>query len=109
MTVPLPPGAAGEGHEEQLYRPHQDVSSVDLDGETVLFLATTGAVQRLPAPAALVWSLLDGTVTIDTLAGEINDVFDEDPALVRSQVRRLVAQLHSVGFLVDSTTHGWPS
>ena len=50
-----------------------DVYAVEVDGEAVLLHETDEQLHRLNATATLVWSLLDGSTTLEAIARDISE------------------------------------
>lgn len=71
--------------------PH--VAWTRVDDEAVLFEPGSGMSTVLNVSAATVWSLLDGSVTLATLAAEIADVHDIDAAEVAEQLVAMASDL----------------
>jgi PqqD family protein of HPr-rel-A system len=74
-------------------RIRDDLTVVELDGEAVIYDEVNGDFHRLNPTATLVFSLLDGSVTLEELARDLAKAYamkDED---VIAQVRELASQL----------------
>jgi hypothetical protein len=80
--------------------------AVDSDGELVLYDVATNRTALLDARAALVWQVLDGTVTIAELVSDLSDVFGIDRGVIRADVIALLRQLHHLGFLTPTGESG---
>ena len=81
--------------------PVPTVHAVEVDGELVLYDSATGRAAHLDAKASLIWQVLDGTVTVDELVGDLSDVFDADPRVVQSDLEAMLAELHELGYLIS--------
>jgi peroxiredoxin len=77
-----------------------DVTIGERDGETVLVDRASGAVHLLNPTAAIVWQCLDGSGTIDEIAADIADVFEQDASDVGGTVVEVVRRFGSQGLLV---------
>lgn len=63
----------------------------ELDGELLLFSPAHGRVIALNQPAALVWSLCDGTRTIEEIGALIASAYPEAAAEIPGDVAQIVA------------------
>jgi PqqD family protein of HPr-rel-A system len=81
MTAPIRP------------RAREDLATVELDGEVVIYDEASGDLHHLNPTATLVFSMCDGTATIAELAADIGEVFDVPTSDVERQVRSLLRQL----------------
>lgn len=71
-----------------------------LDGEAVIYNEALDTVHSLSTTATLIWSMMDGTVSIQDLAAEFAEHFDVDLAVVGSDVLRTVREFGRLGLLV---------
>jgi hypothetical protein len=69
------------------------VTSVELDGESVLYDETSGVLHLLDAVATVVWDRLDGTATLDDLAADLSRTFATDRRRVRGDLVAFARQL----------------
>lgn len=69
------------------------VTAVELDGESVLYDETSGVLHLLDAVATVVWARLDGTATLDELAGDLSETFATDRGRVRGDLVAFARQL----------------
>lgn len=74
-------------------RARPDLTVVELDGEAVIYDEATGDLHRLNATATVVFSLLDGSATLDELSADLAATYGVPPAQVGEQVQALVDQL----------------
>jgi PqqD family protein of HPr-rel-A system len=74
-------------------RVREDLTVVELDGEAVIYDDLNGDLHRLNPTATLVFSLLDGSVTVEELARDISKAYGMEDEEVIAQVRELAAQL----------------
>ncbi len=77
-----------------------DLTVVELDGEAVIYDEITADIHHLNPTATVVFSLLDGTVTIDELAGEVSAAYGMPPHRVRDEIAELVRSLAGSRLLV---------
>lgn len=70
------------------------VDEIDLDGEIVTFDGVE--LHRLAGPAAAVWRLLDGTVTLAQIAEVLSEAYAVAPREARRVVRDVAAQLQAL-------------
>ena len=75
---------------------------VRVDGETVLYDPEADLLHYLDRTASAVWSQLDGTVTLQALAGRVAATFGASEKAVRRDVRDLMALLWGRGLLRGS-------
>ena len=81
-------------------RRRPDVTSVELDGESVLY--SQEIVHRLDAIATVLWNCFDGTVTIAELVDDLVAIYpDTDPAEVRAGVFECVRTLGRDGLFTN--------
>jgi PqqD family protein of HPr-rel-A system len=81
-----------EGVDERP-RVRADLTVVELDGEAVIYDERNGDLHRLNPTAALVFSLLDGSSTVDELARDVSQAFSMPVAEIEEQLHALVVQL----------------
>ena len=72
-------------------RRRADVGSVELDGETVLWV--DAVLHRLDATATAVWRRLDGAASLDEVAQELARDFRAPPEVVLNDVLALAERL----------------
>lgn len=75
------------------------VAWVELDGEAVLYDEETEALHVLNPTATVVWSVLDGEVSLAELAGELAEAYGLEIDEVTGQVVDLTRQLGGQGLL----------
>ncbi len=73
----------------------------DLDGELIVLDASTGYVHQMNPTGALIWRLLDGGASIESVEACISREFDLDAEEARRDVLGFVEQLQHAG-LVES-------
>lgn len=78
------------------------LTTVELDGETVLYDEATGRVHHLNHEAALIWMFLDGQAQLADLAADLADAFEVDPAAMGDDVVRLTRSLVDEGLLAGT-------
>jgi PqqD family protein of HPr-rel-A system len=81
MTAPIRP------------RAREDLATVELDGEVVIYDEASGDLHHLNPTATLVFSMCDGNATIAELAADIGEVFGMSTDDVERQIRSLLRQL----------------
>ena len=79
-----------------------DLTVVELDGEAVIYDEHNGDLHRLNPTAALVFSLLDGSSTIDDLACDVSQAFSMPAAEIEGQLRELVVLFGESHLLVGT-------
>lgn len=77
------------------------VASIELDGEAVLYHEASSTVHVLNSTATIIWGCIDGRTDLDTMCGELADVFYVDVEVVRTDVITAVRELGRQGLLVD--------
>jgi hypothetical protein len=75
---------------------------VELDGEAVIYDARNGDVHRLNPTATLVFSMLDGSTSLDVLARDLGEVYSQPVGLIDAQLQELVVQFGESHLLVGS-------
>jgi PqqD family protein of HPr-rel-A system len=83
-------------------RVRSDLTVVELDGEAVIYDERNGDLHRLNPTAALVFSLLDGSSTVDELAREVGEAFSIPVGEIEGQLRALVVQFGESHLLVGA-------
>ena len=87
------------GHHDRVleggFRPvrRAGLSTVELDGEAVIFDEARQVVHALNLTGTLVWQVADGTSTLDELVAWLSDSFDLPFDLVHSQVSEMLLGL----------------
>ncbi|HUX88898.1 MAG TPA: PqqD family peptide modification chaperone [Chloroflexota bacterium] len=79
--------------------PHRDLTISELDGETVLYDQGSGQVHQLNPTATRIWSLCDGTRSIDAIARSIADAYAITLEQARADVGELIARLSAANLL----------
>jgi PqqD family protein of HPr-rel-A system len=80
-------------------RVRQDVASIEMDGETVIYDESNGSIHHLNAAATVVFTLCDGTQSLREMSAEIASAFHVDARQVEAQVRTLVREMRTAGLL----------
>lgn len=80
-------------------RPH--VTSVEMDGEALLYVADTGDMFRLDPMATALWNCFDGQTTLRELSEDLADVFPEDASAIAADLLRLTEELREMRLLHD--------
>src|SRR5687768_13909563 len=76
------------------------LASAEIEGETVLYDEDAQVLHLLDPIGTVVWTLLDGTVTLGELCVDLADVFAADLSQVQNDVLRLAGDLSEKGLLV---------
>lgn len=71
----------------------------DLDGELVVLDAATGYIHQMNPTGALIWKMLDGGTSIESIETRLSDEFDLDAEEARRDVLGFVEQLRHAGLL----------
>ncbi|UHD17151.1 HPr-rel-A system PqqD family peptide chaperone [Thiocapsa bogorovii] len=71
----------------------------DLDGELIVLDAATGYIHQMNPTGALIWRLLDGGTSIESIETRLSDEFDLDAEEARRDVLGFVEQLQRAGLL----------
>ncbi|MGH2784267.1 MAG: PqqD family protein [Actinomycetota bacterium] len=77
----------------------EDLTSIELDGEIVVYDEVTGALHHLNPSASIVMSLCDGTLSIEDMALAISEVVDVPVADLIVQVRSAIERLAEAGLI----------
>jgi hypothetical protein len=80
--------------------PRPDLTTAELDGETVVYDPSNGQVHQLNATATLVWSLCDGERSVDDLARLVAESYAIPLDEARGDVAELVAGLLAANLVV---------
>lgn len=75
------------------------LTSVELDGETVIHDDSNGSVHVLDPIATVVWAVLDGTSTLEEIAVDLAEAFAAPVAQVNEDVLALARRLGRSGLL----------
>lgn len=84
----------------------RDVEGMEIEGELLLFDQSRGAWHLLNPTATVVWTIADGTGSVDDLAGDIADVLEVDVETARSDVLTIVRDFGRRGLLEDNQPGG---
>jgi PqqD family protein of HPr-rel-A system len=95
-NVPNPPETVGPDSA-----PHRadDLATVEVDGETVVYDERNGALHVLNPTATIVWQCLDGDVSLRELASELAAASGADGAQVEADVLDAVRTFARSGLL----------
>ena len=80
-------------------RPAAGLHAIGVDQEVLLLDPRTDRLHLLDAVASVIWSVLDGEVTVDELAGDLADAFEVPVPRVRSDLDGLVRALDAAALL----------
>lgn len=87
---------------EERPRTRADLTVVELDGEAVIYDEINGDLHRLNPTATLVFSLLDGSATVEDLALDIAKAYGMPVDEITAQVRELANQFAASHLLVGT-------
>ena len=79
-----------------------DLTVVELDGETVIYDEETTELHHLNPTATIVFGLCDGSSTMKEISADISEVFQVPIQEVEPQVRGLIRRLREAKLLVPS-------
>ena len=88
---------------DERYKPNDNVVYRQEENEAFLFNADTTELITINETGCSVWSLCDGTHTIDAMAARIADEFDVDADTARNDVCEYVKKLVDKNFIVPVT------
>ncbi|MBW3578455.1 MAG: PqqD family protein [Actinobacteria bacterium] len=86
-------------HASFVPRPRPGLTSVELDGETVIYDEHRRTLHTLNPTATIVWTCLDGTISLAELAVELAEAFSVEPAVVLNDLLDLARELGRQGLL----------
>ncbi len=75
----------------------------DLDGELVVLDAATGYIHQMNPTGALIWKLLEGGTSIESIETRLSEEFDLDDEEARRDVLGFVEKLQRSGLLEPIT------
>ncbi|HUF60085.1 MAG TPA: PqqD family protein [Actinomycetota bacterium] len=79
-----------------------DLTVVELDGEAVIYDEMNGDLHRLNPTATLVFSLLDGSSTVEDLALDIAKAYGMPVDEITAQVRELADRFAASHLLIET-------
>jgi len=82
------------------------LTTVELDGEAVIYDDSSGELHHLNPTATIVFGLLDGTATIRELSSDIAEAFGMPPEEIEPQLRSLLRRFRKAGLLEPATNGG---
>jgi hypothetical protein len=74
---------------------------MELDGDISLYHPGTGRAVVLNGTASDVWRLLDGRHTVEQVVDVLAGAYRTEPAAIRPDVERVIAELAGHGFLAS--------
>lgn len=85
------------------YRPKRagDVFEMDMGDGLILYNRDSQLVHHLNPTAAVLWRLAEGEASAWTLATEIAEQYELEPAEVVAQVATMLGELESLGLVFD--------
>jgi PqqD family protein of HPr-rel-A system len=81
-------------------RIREGLTTVEIDGEAVVYDETTGELHHLNPSATIVLSLCDGTRSVDDMATEVSEAFTVAREEVYAQVSAALQSFGEAGLLV---------
>jgi hypothetical protein len=85
-----------------------EVSSVDVEGEVVLYDDDARVLHRLNPSASVVWACLDGFASLAEIGADVADIYQADPVRVLADVVAAARQFGAAGLLVGVRRDGDP-
>lgn len=82
----------------------QDIASVEVDGEIVLYDGERRRIHRLNHTASTIWGCLDGQTSLQEIAGEAAVTYSVDQAVILRDLMAVTRRLANEGLIVDATT-----
>ncbi|HYY08434.1 MAG TPA: HPr-rel-A system PqqD family peptide chaperone [Actinomycetota bacterium] len=79
-----------------------DLAVVELDGEAVIYDERNGDLHRLNPTATVVFSLLDGSATLEELARDLGEAYSIPVVELEEQLRTLVVRFGRSHLLVGT-------
>jgi PqqD family protein of HPr-rel-A system len=76
-----------------------DLTTVELDGEAVVYDESSGELHHLNPAATIVLSLCDGTLSVEEIASAVSDAFELTFDDVLPDVRAVVERFGQAGLL----------
>ena len=80
-------------------RTRDDLTVVELDGESVVYDEQNGGIHHLNTSATIVWLLCDGITSEENISESIAVTFSLDKAEVSNQVRDAIRSFVDAGLL----------
>lgn len=102
MSVDASPPAGERVDEHFVAEPSPDVFTVTVDADAVLLDEAEQRLHHLNAPAALVWSCLDGNASVADLARELSEELGLSFETALSDTLLIVRDFEGNGLLVGS-------
>ena len=87
---------------EERPKVRDDLTVIELDGEAVIHDELNGDLHRLNPTATLVFSLLDGSATLEELAVDVAAAYAMQVEDVLGQMRKLVEELAASHLLIGT-------
>jgi hypothetical protein len=91
-----------EGGSTPVARRGTDVTAVDVDGRLSLFVPSSEQIVLLNESASAIWTLCDGTRTVDAIVSTLAEEWAKAPDVMRVEVHQVLARLDAVGALVPA-------
>lgn len=80
-------------------RRREDVTCVELEGETVVYAGAARTVHKLDPVGTAIWNCLDGTATLRQIADELASAFEGDGERIAADVVAYANDLDHEGLL----------
>ncbi|MEX2554335.1 MAG: HPr-rel-A system PqqD family peptide chaperone [Actinomycetota bacterium] len=77
----------------------EDLTTVELDGEAIVYDETSGELHHLNPAATIVLSLCDGSLSVEEIAAAVSDAFELTLDHVLPDVRAAVERFGQAGLL----------
>jgi hypothetical protein len=90
-------------HLEDAPQRRRDVTEVVQDGEATIYEPDGLQIHGLNSIATTLWHCMDGSVTLERLAADLADVYDEDLDVTRAHVLGYARDLARRGLLQGSS------
>ena len=84
----------------------EHLTSVDIEGEAVIYDEAHGNLHHLNRTAAMVFSMCDGTATVEEVSEDISETYGVPLAQVIEEVTVLIERFAEANLLVDSINVG---
>lgn len=79
----------------------EDLTTVELDGEIVIYDERTDDIHHMNPTASVVFSLCDGSSSVKEMAAEIAEAFGMAEEEVEKDIRLLLREFRKAGLLAE--------
>ena len=90
-------------------RQASDFSAEEIDGETLLYRLGAHRAIHLNETASLIWTLCDGTRTVQAIVDEIGEIFPDADIDILADTQETLSMLVGAGALVEPVGTEAPS